>query len=112
MWRYFGEGADDFGVARVVAHLLRCAPVADAWAAILCGGPVKELMVRGVIFMKAELEKKVGRALSLIPGMDDGQLIRTAAYARHLESYAFLLRGACASEMRKRAGVRLAGGRG
>ena len=44
--------------------------------------------------------------------MSDEQLLTTAAYASEIERYAFLLRGACASELRKRVGARLAGGRG
>jgi hypothetical protein len=68
--------------------------------------------MRGTIFKETELEGRVEKALSRIRGMDDEGLVRIAAYARKLELYAFIIRGACASELRKRADVRLAGGHG
>jgi hypothetical protein len=56
--------------------------------------------------------KSIKEALSLIPEMADGQIISTAIYASRLEIQAYLLRGACAAELRKRFAARLAGGRG
>lgn len=54
----------------------------------------------------------IKEALNLIPKMSEGQIISTAIYASGLEIQAFLLRGACAAELRKRFAARLAGGRG
>lgn len=52
------------------------------------------------------------KTLRLIPEMEDGQIIRTASYARELEVQAYLLRGACAAELRRRSTTKLVGGRG
>lgn len=52
------------------------------------------------------------QTLRLIPEMADEQIIRAAIYARELEMQAYLLRGACAAELRKRSTTKLVGGRG
>ena len=54
----------------------------------------------------------IARTLRLIPEMDDAQIICTALYACALEGQAYLLRGACAAELRNRCTTRLLGGRG
>jgi hypothetical protein len=46
-----------------------------------------------------------------IPLMTEGQLLQTLMCAEQLADFAFLVRGACASELRKRS-VKLPGGRG
>lgn len=50
--------------------------------------------------------------LSLLLQLKDEQLVSVAAQAQRLEAQAFLLRGACAAELRRRITTRLAGGRG
>lgn len=47
-----------------------------------------------------------------IQQMDDARLLQTAINAEYLERFAFLVRGACAAELRRRIPTRLAGGRG
>lgn len=47
-----------------------------------------------------------------ISQMDEAELVKTAINALYLERFAFVLRGACAAELRRRIPVRLAGGRG
>lgn len=54
----------------------------------------------------------IARTLRLIPEMADAEIIRTALYACVLEGQAYLLRGACAAELRKRCATKLLGGRG
>lgn len=44
--------------------------------------------------------------------LDDAQLLQLALHARHLETCAFRLRGACVAELRRRITTRLTGGRG
>lgn len=46
-----------------------------------------------------------------LPRMTNVQLLQTLVRAKQLADFAFLVRGACASELRKRA-IRLLGGRG
>lgn len=50
--------------------------------------------------------------LAKIAAKDDEQIIRIASSARRLERFAFLLRGMCASVLRRRYPHRLSGGRG
>lgn len=50
--------------------------------------------------------------LPRIQQMDDARLVQTAINAGYLERFAFVVRGACAAELRRRVPTRLAGGRG
>lgn len=54
----------------------------------------------------------VQKTLQLLPEMSDSRVISTAIYAGELEVQAYLIRGACAAELRKRLATKLVGGRG
>lgn len=59
--------------------------------------------------------EQVNELMTLLPSisqMDDAALVKTAINALYLERFAFVLRGVCAAELRRRIPVRLAGGRG
>src|ERR1041385_708548 len=58
------------------------------------------------------LRASLSEILRTLPEMQDQELFRTAAYACKLELQGFLLRGACAAELRRRFSTKLAGGRG
>ncbi len=65
------------------------------------------------------MDKKIARLTAYLPGLlgqiatkDDEQIIKIAADARQLERFAFLIRGMCASVLRRRYPHRLSGGRG
>jgi hypothetical protein len=68
--------------------------------------------INGVDTRIAQLGKYLPDLLSDIAAKDDEQIIRTAAYARRLGMAAFLIRGMCASVLRRRYPNRLSGGRG
>lgn len=64
-------------------------------------------------------DTKVDQLIEYLPGLlrelsskDDAQIIRIAVKAQRLERFAFLVRGMCASELRRRHPQRLSGGRG
>jgi hypothetical protein len=59
--------------------------------------------------------EQVNELMTLLPSisqMDDAALVKMAINALYLERFAFVLRGVCAAELRRRIPVRLAGGRG
>lgn len=58
------------------------------------------------------LRASLSEILRLLPEMHDGEIFWTAAYAGKLELQGFLLRGACAAELRRRFSTKLTGGRG
>src|SRR5207248_657009 len=58
------------------------------------------------------VQKLLNYIQSQIKKADDDQLIELAVRARHAEQCAFILRGMCAFELRRRTVKRLAGGRG
>jgi hypothetical protein len=65
--------------------------------------------------LTTRVEQISGITASVLPyisEMDDAQLVKTAISALYLERFAFVLRGACAAELRRRIPTRLAGGRG
>lgn len=57
------------------------------------------------------LEEWANAVIARVPLMNDEELIQTAQNAGQLEKRAFIIRGACASEIRQRV-EKLAGGRG
>jgi hypothetical protein len=59
-----------------------------------------------------ELENTLEELQSRLSELEEPRLIELAIRARHLEWCAFVLRGICASELRRRYSLRLAGGRG
>lgn len=59
-----------------------------------------------------QLHEIITSVLPHIQQMDDARLLQTAINAEYLERFAFLVRGACAAELRRRIPTRLAGGRG
>jgi polyhydroxyalkanoate synthesis regulator phasin len=59
-----------------------------------------------------ELENTLEELQSRLSELEEPRLIELAIRARHLEWCAFVLRGMCASELRRRYSLRLAGGRG
>lgn len=67
----------------------------------------------------ADVDTKIARLGVYLPSLlselatkDDEQIVRIAANARRLEGFAFLIRGMCASVLRRRYPHRLSGGRG
>jgi hypothetical protein len=65
------------------------------------------------------VDTRVDQLIEHLPGLlreisskDDAQIIRIAITAQRLERFAFLVRGMCASELRRRHPLRLSGGRG
>ena len=59
-----------------------------------------------------QLHEIITSVLPRIQQMDDARLVETAITAGYLERFAFVVRGACAAELRRRVPTRLAGGRG
>jgi hypothetical protein len=58
------------------------------------------------------LEGALGELQLRLSELEDSRLVELAIRARHLEWCAFILRGMCACELRRRCRSRLAGGRG
>ncbi len=59
-----------------------------------------------------QVDTQLSALLPQLARLDDDQLVRLAAGARRLETYAFRLRGACVAELRRRIKIRLSSGRG
>lgn len=59
-----------------------------------------------------QLHEIIASVLPHIQQMDDARLMQMAINAGYLERFAFVVRGACAAELRRRVPTRLAGGRG
>lgn len=59
-----------------------------------------------------QLFESLPQLISDISQMNDVEIIQTAITARYAEQFAFLVRGACALELRQRVKERLKGGRG
>ena len=59
-----------------------------------------------------QVHEIITSVLPRIQQMDDARLVETAITAGYLERFAFVVRGACAAELRRRVPTRLAGGRG
>lgn len=60
----------------------------------------------------AELERTLEELHIRLSELEEPRLIELAARANHIEWCAFILRGMCAAELRRRYGLRLVGGRG
>jgi hypothetical protein len=59
-----------------------------------------------------EIEEAFERLTSKLSNLEEAQLVELAVKARYLEWCAFILRGMCAAELRRRHTARLEGGRG
>lgn len=65
--------------------------------------------------LAARVEQLADIITSVLPHiqqMDEARLVQTAVNAGYLERFAFIVRGTCAAELRRRIPTRLAGGRG
>jgi len=70
------------------------------------------LEVTEVLPPRTHTLEAVQKALQLLPKMSDRKIISTAIFAGELEVQAYLIRGACAAELRNRFTNKLVGGRG
>jgi hypothetical protein len=71
------------------------------------------ITINEMLIEQAEnLNVSLSEILHTLPGMGDEELFRTAVHARRLELQGYLIRGACAAELRRRFSTKLVGGRG